>query len=71
MEGDAVQPLQAEVELVKEQLGLLQEKGKMCERTKKECKKGHKRDVGDLVQGTDEGVPLIKPQQDVQRPLQL
>jgi len=46
VEGDAVQSLQAEVELVEEQLGF-------------------------LVQGTDEGVALIKPQQDVQRPLQL
>jgi len=46
VEGDAVQSLQAEVELVEEQLGF-------------------------LVQGTDEGVALVKPQQDVQRPLQL
>ena len=55
MEGDAVQALQAEVQLVKEQLCLLQLKDKMSERTK-ECTRGTKvYNIHDADRGTYKG----------------
>ena len=40
MEGDAVQSLQAEVELVEEQLGFLQEKTKLVNEQRRNASKG-------------------------------